>query len=85
MYESTRGQSDTAVKAGQAYRNILNAIQEATNSSEQALRNAEVARDEVSSLWFHVFFLTTESDENRTGEWLQIVINIGRIRYEESC
>ncbi|BFY99968.1 hypothetical protein BsWGS_03008 [Bradybaena similaris] len=46
MYESTRGQSESAVGAGQAYKNILNAMQEAQNSSDKALKDIEVARNE---------------------------------------
>uniref|UniRef100_A0A0B7BNE7 Laminin subunit alpha n=1 Tax=Arion vulgaris TaxID=1028688 RepID=A0A0B7BNE7_9EUPU len=46
MYENTRGKSESAVAAGQASTNILNAILEAKNSSEQAFRDSEAAWDE---------------------------------------
>lgn len=55
MYESTRNLSENAVKAGQAYDNILSAIHEAMNSSEEALIDSEIAHNEVFIVKFQTF------------------------------
>ncbi|XP_012943161.1 laminin subunit alpha isoform X2 [Aplysia californica] len=46
LYESTRDISGNAVKAGQAYKNILDAIDQARVSADDALFDAKIAQNE---------------------------------------
>ncbi|CAL1548003.1 unnamed protein product [Lymnaea stagnalis] len=49
-YEITRNVSENAVQALQAYKNILDTIQEAKNSSDKAVKDSEMAKMELSGV-----------------------------------
>ena len=49
LYELVRNQSENAVMAAKAYESIVNAINKARKSAEQALNDAKVSKKIVSN------------------------------------